>query len=96
MAERRIEAPVTGKAMQTVLSTDLGKEGWSNAPKVADALRAITASDANCLTSYLTGPPGNAADNSEVFKGIDSTLLYSAVAVVIVILLITYRSPFLS
>jgi RND superfamily putative drug exporter len=30
-----------------------------------------------------------------VFKGIDSTLLFSAVAVVIVILLITYRSPVL-
>ena len=30
-----------------------------------------------------------------MFKGIDSTLLYSAVAVVIVILLITYRSPVL-
>src|SRR5215831_7051325 len=37
----------------------------------------------------------NAADSSEVFKGIDSTLLYSALAVVIVILLITYRSPVL-
>ena len=30
-----------------------------------------------------------------MFKGIDSTLLYSALAVVIVILLITYRSPVL-
>src|SRR5262249_47505982 len=36
---------------------------------------------------------GNAADNSAVFKGIDSTLLYAALLVVIVILLITYRSP---
>src|SRR5215831_5972518 len=37
----------------------------------------------------------NAADSSEVFKGIDTTLLIAALAVVIVILLITYRSPVL-
>ena len=84
-----------GTAMQTILQVDLGKEGWNNAAKAADSVRAITASNANGLTSHITGPLGNAADNSEVFKGIDSTLLYSALAVVIVILLITYRSPVL-
>ena len=84
-----------GTAMQTILQVDLGKEGWNNAAKAADSIRAITASNANGLTSHITGPLGNAADNSDVFKGIDSTLLYSALAVVIVILLITYRSPVL-
>jgi RND superfamily putative drug exporter len=44
---------------------------------------------------HVTGPLGNAADSNNVFKSISGTLLYSAVAVVIVILLITYRSPFL-
>lgn len=50
-----------------------------------------------CLApaSHITGPLGNAADNATVFKGISSTLLYAALAVVIVILLITYRSPVL-
>jgi RND superfamily putative drug exporter len=84
-----------GKAIQTILQVDLGNEGWDNAAKAADSIRAITASNANGLASHITGPLGNAADNSEVFKGIDSTLLYSAVAVVIVILLFTYRSPVL-
>jgi RND superfamily putative drug exporter len=82
-----------GKAIQTILQVDLGDKGWDNAAKAADAIRAITASNANGLVSHITGPLGNAADNSEVFKGIDSTLLYSALLVVIVILLITYRSP---
>ena len=94
----KIAGPIVAaddKAMQIVLWVDLGKKGWNNAPKVADAIRSITASNANGLSSHITGPLGNAADNSEVFKGIDSTLLYSAVAVVIVILLITYRSPLL-
>jgi putative drug exporter of the RND superfamily len=84
-----------GKAMQTIVSVDLGKEGWNGAPKAADSLRSIIASDANGLTSHITGPLGNAADSGEVFKGIDTTLLYAAVAVVIVMLLITYRSPVL-
>src|SRR5204863_3775088 len=84
-----------GKAMQTILQVDLGKEGWNNAAKAADSIRAIARSNANGLTSHITGPLGNAADSSGAFKGIDSTLLYSTVAVVIVILLITYRSPVL-
>jgi putative drug exporter of the RND superfamily len=84
-----------GKAIETIIKVDLGKEGWNNAAKAADSIRAIIASNANGLTSHITGPLGNAADNSKVFKGIDSTLLYAALAVVIVILLITYRSPVL-
>ena len=44
---------------------------------------------------HITGPVGYAADSSEAFSGIDGKLLYSAMAVVIVILLITYRSPIL-
>jgi RND superfamily putative drug exporter len=84
-----------GKALQTIVQVNLGKEGWNNAGKAADSLRAITAWNAGGLTSHITGPLGNAADSSRVFKGIDSTLLFSALAVVIVILLITYRSPVL-
>ena len=84
-----------GKALQTIVQVNLGKEGWNNASKAADSIRAIARSNANGLTSHITGPLGNAADSSGAFKGIDSTLLYSTVAVVIVILLITYRSPVL-
>src|SRR4051812_49123441 len=36
---------------------------------------------------------GIAADSAEAFSGIDSTLLLAALGVVIVMLLITYRSP---
>src|SRR5215471_6247914 len=84
-----------GKAIQTIVQVNLGSGGWNNAAKAAGSIRAITAANASGLVSHITGPLGNAADNSAVFKGIDSTLLYSALAVVIVILLITYRSPVL-
>jgi len=84
-----------GQALQTILQVNLGSQGWANATKVADDIRAITNSNANGLSSHVTGPLGNAADNNNVFKGISGTLLWSAVAVVILILLITYRSPVL-
>ena len=81
--------------MQTILQVNLGSQGWAGANKAVDAIRAITSSNANGLVVHVTGPLGNAADSNNVFKGISGTLLYSAVAVVIVILLITYRSPVL-
>jgi RND superfamily putative drug exporter len=84
-----------GKAIQTIVSVNLGSQGWNGAATAADSIRAITGSHADGLTSHITGPLGNAADSSKVFKGIDSTLLYATLAVVIVILLITYRSPVL-
>src|SRR6266566_368795 len=84
-----------GKAIQTIVSVNLGTQGWNGAATAAGSIRAITGSHADGLASHITGPLGNAADSSKVFKGIDSTLLYSTLAVVIVILLITYRSPVL-
>jgi RND superfamily putative drug exporter len=84
-----------GKAIQTIVSVNLGSQGWNGAATAADSIRAITGSHADGLASHITGPLGNAADSSKVFKGIDSTLLYATLAVVIVILLITYRSPVL-
>ena len=84
-----------GLALQTILQVNLGAKGFADANKAVDAIHAITNSNANGLVSHITGPLGNAADSNNVFKGIAGTLLYSAVAVVIVILLITYRSPVL-
>jgi len=84
-----------GQAMQTILQVNLGTQGWNAATTAVDDIRAITNANANGLVSHITGPLGNAADNNNVFKGISGTLLYSAVAVVILILLITYRSPVL-
>src|SRR2546430_11204537 len=84
-----------GKAIQTIVSVNLGTQGWNGAATAAGSIRAIAGSHADGLASRITGPLGNAADSSKVFKGIDSTLLYSTLAVVIVILLITYRSPVL-
>ena len=82
-----------GKALQTILQVNQGNQGWTEATTAVNAIRPIISSNANGLVSHITGPLGTNADSNNVFKGIDSTLLYSAVLVVIVILLITYRSP---
>jgi RND superfamily putative drug exporter len=84
-----------GKAIQTILQVNLGSQGWAGATKPVVAIQKITSSDPAGLVSHITGPLGTAFDSNNVFKGISGTLLWSAVAVVIVILLITYRSPVL-
>jgi len=85
-----------GQAMTTTLQVNVGSQGWSGATKAVNSIHAITSSNnPSGLVSHVTGPLGNAADNNNIFKGLDKTLLFSAAAVVIVILLITYRSPVL-
>ena len=84
-----------GKAAETIVPVNLGSTGWSAAGPAADSLRATAESGADGLTAHITGPLGSAADSNDAFKGIDGTLLYSALAVVIVLLLLTYRSPVL-
>ena len=82
-----------GKAIETIVPVNLGHEGWNNAGPAADSLRSIAASDARGMTIHIAGPLGYASDSGKAFKGIDGVLLFSALAVVIVLLLITYRSP---
>ena len=82
-----------GEVAQTQVTFDLGSEGWNKMPDVADELRDIATLDGG--TVYIAGAGGQAADAAEAFGGIDSTLLFSTLGVVIVILLFTYRSPIL-
>ncbi|MEP6461936.1 MAG: MMPL family transporter, partial [Frankiaceae bacterium] len=83
-----------GQALETVVPFDLGSDGWKKAKTVVDQMRGIAA-DGSGLTVHITGPLGSAADSASAFEGIDGTLLYATVAVVVVILLLTYRSPIL-
>src|SRR5215472_11418703 len=82
-----------GKAIQTIVPVNLGSKGWSQAGSAADGLRGIAQSGTQGLAVHVTGPLGYASDSGKAFSGIDGTLLFSALAVVIVLLLITYRSP---
>jgi putative drug exporter of the RND superfamily len=83
-----------GKALQTVVVFDLGADGWQKAPGIADRIRDLPGGGGG-LAVHVTGPFGIAADSASAFEGIDGALLLATVGVVIVILLLTYRSPLL-
>jgi RND superfamily putative drug exporter len=82
-----------GEAAQVAVPYNLGADGWSITPTVVRKVKQIAGGSPG-LSVYVAGPLGNAADSENAFKGIDGTLLYAAIAVVVVILLLTYRSPF--
>jgi len=84
-----------GQAVQLVVPINVGPDGWEAIAPLVDDMRAEARIGPDGLAVYVTGPAGNAADSSEAFEGIDGALLYSALGVVIVILLFTYRSPIL-
>jgi putative drug exporter of the RND superfamily len=86
-----------GKALQVVVPIKVATEGngWEQLAPTVDELRSIAKADAGGLQVYVTGPAGSFADFAEVFSGFDATLLYITAAIVMVILLLTYRSPVL-
>ena len=63
--------------------------------RVADMREVSKAEMPTGLKTYLTGPEGFQADIAGVFAGADITLLATTGMVVILLLLITYRSPIL-
>ncbi len=84
-----------GKAIETIVPVNLGSKGWNGASDAVTTLRTIAHGNANGLAIHIAGPLGNAADSANAFKGIDGILLVATLAVVIILLLITYRSPVL-
>ena len=92
----RVVGPIPskdGRAAQTLVTFDLGADGWNGMPALADDIRDIATVPGG--TSHVAGGGGQAADSAEAFAGIDGVLLFATIGVVIVILLFTYRSPVL-
>jgi RND superfamily putative drug exporter len=85
------------KALQVVIPVKVAEEGngWEELAPRVEQMRSIAQADAGGLAVYVTGPAGSFADFADVFSGFDSTLLYITAAIVMVILLLTYRSPVL-
>jgi RND superfamily putative drug exporter len=86
----RVAAPIVSadhKAIQTVVGSDLGYN--ADIGGFIDSVTRTATSNANGLSVYIGGPAASANDELKIFKGIDGTLLYSALAVVIVLLLLT-------
>ncbi|MFF4546429.1 MMPL family transporter [Streptomyces sp. NPDC001406] len=83
------------KAAQIYVPITMDAKGWSELAPAVDTLRDQVGTSTGGLAVHITGPGGTSADFSKAFEGIDSTLLLSAMGVVIVMLLLTYRSPVL-
>ena len=81
-----------GQALQIISTMTLDTEGWEDLPDRVDAMHDIAKDGADGLDVSIAGPAALGADQAEAFAGIDGILLLAAVAIVFVILLITYRS----
>ncbi|MDQ0603321.1 RND superfamily putative drug exporter [Streptomyces canus] len=81
------------RAAQILVPITMDEQGWEEISPAVDTIRDGVGEGSDGLAVHITGPGGTSADFSEAFEGIDSTLLISAMGVVIVMLLLTYRSP---
>jgi RND superfamily putative drug exporter len=82
-----------GQAAQVVVPIEEG-DSTALVPAVEE-MRDLAAAGTDGLTAHVAGPGGLLADLVAVFETIDVTLLLVTAAVVLVILLIVYRSPVL-
>jgi RND superfamily putative drug exporter len=92
----RVAPPVVSKdhkAIQTAVGAELGFN--ADIGGFISKVKGQATKDSTGLNVYVGGPAASAADQIKIFKGIDSTLLYATLAVVIILLLLTYRSPIL-
>ncbi|MFD5596781.1 MMPL family transporter [Streptomyces griseorubiginosus] len=87
------DRPSDPRAAQVIVPITMDAKGWKEIAPAVDSLRDVVGKGGDGLAVHITGPGGTSADFSKAFEGIDSTLLLSAMAVVIVMLLITFRSP---
>ena len=70
-----------------------GVDAEASIAEVVDVIREdLPGGLSDGVTTYVTGPAGFTADITEAFSGIDGLLLAVALAVVLVILLVVYRS----
>ncbi|TFB53960.1 MMPL family transporter [Cryobacterium tagatosivorans] len=81
-----------GKAAEAFLPLDNAVKPSDTVGEIRDYLAAHPISGVDV---YVTGPAGLIADLSGAFAGIDGILLLTALAAVLVILVIVYRSPLL-
>ena len=82
-----------GQVAKVEFTFNYGDKLWEEIPDAADEVRDITEIDG--VDVYLAGAGGSTADSATAFSGFDGKLLFAALGAVIIILLISYRSPLL-
>ena len=95
-AEQQIPAPYVsedGQVAKLDFTINRGDELWEEMPDVADEVRDLTAIDG--VEVYVAGAGGTTADQAAAFAGMDGRLLLITLCAVVLILLVSYRSPVL-
>ena len=82
-----------GQVAKLDFTINRGDELWEEMPDVADEIRDLTAIDG--VEVYVAGAGGTTADQAAAFAGMDGRLLLITLCAVILILLVSYRSPVL-
>jgi RND superfamily putative drug exporter len=82
-------------ALQVTVSVDPGTGGWETLLDVTNEMRDMESDLPAGLSMHITGPGGTASDFMDAFSGGDVGVMLAALAVVIAMLLLTYRSPIL-
>jgi RND superfamily putative drug exporter len=98
VVDEKVVGPIAAKdnqALELLVPIRMGKGGWNTLTTAVNDMQKNAAPRAAGLSMHVAGPAGMAAAFGEAFKGIDGTLLFSALGVVTIILLLTYRSPIL-
>jgi putative drug exporter of the RND superfamily len=80
-----------GQAVQVVVPLPGDNTAFETLPGIVEDVTA--AAEIEGLPSYVTGPGGQFADFAAAFEGIDTNLLFTTVGVILIILLLIYRSP---
>ena len=94
VAPFRLPGPGTQTPDAALVTSSIVGDGESDTilDPIDDIRARVSDPDAE-LAVAVTGPAGFAADAIKVFEGINSTLLLAAVSLVIVLLILIYRSP---
>jgi RND superfamily putative drug exporter len=98
-----LKGVVSGAASPAIVSEDgqaaeafVPLESSDSVGKTVTAVRAVLSDGLpSGLSVYVTGPAGLSADIATAFTGIDGLLLLVALAAVLIILVVVYRSPLL-
>ncbi len=93
-AETGVPAPYVsedGRVAKLDFTINRGDELWEEMPDVADQVNDIAAIDG--VDVFVAGAGGTTADQAAAFAGMDGRLLLIALGAVVLILLVSYRSP---
>ena len=92
----RVSGPFLARDRQAAETVVGAGQGYSpGITSFVDRLKVMASRGDPGLAAYVAGPAAATADQLDVLSGIDTTRLYAAIAVVVALLLLTYRSPVL-